>query len=241
MSVILSQRVEPVSGTLRAMLSVAELFDLSGVPEPWRSLFDVEAPWDVLARLDAFAATIRDDRQGEIHPTAVLEGDVVVERGAAIGPHAYVQGPAWLMAGARVGHGAYLRGNVLLAPDAWVQHASEVKRSIILGGARAPHFNYIGDSVIGHRVNLGAGVKIANYKAFGDPVRVDGRATNLRKLGALVGDDVSVGCNAVLAPGTAVGPRSVVYHGAMVRGIVSADSVVKYKPELVITPRLEPG
>jgi UDP-N-acetylglucosamine diphosphorylase / glucose-1-phosphate thymidylyltransferase / UDP-N-acetylgalactosamine diphosphorylase / glucosamine-1-phosphate N-acetyltransferase / galactosamine-1-phosphate N-acetyltransferase len=219
------------------MLSISELFDLTEVPGPWRALFDVDAPWDVLTRLDEYAATIEDDRRGDVHPTAVVEGSVVVEAGASIGPHAYVQGPSWLMAGAQVGHGAYLRGNVLLGPGAMVTHASEVKRSVLLAGARAPHFNYIGDSLVGHRVNLGAGVKIANYKAFGDPIRVDGRETNLRKFGALVGDDVSIGCNAVLSPGTVVGPRSVVYHGTMVRGFVPAGSVVKFKPELVIVPR----
>ena len=237
MAVILSQRPSRVSGRLPAMLTIAELFDLAAIPEAWRVLFDVEAPWDFLARLDAFAATISDDRRGEIHPTAVLEGDVVVEPGAVIGPHAYVMGPSWLMAGSQVGHAAYVRGSVLLGPGAVVGHASEVKRAILLGGARVPHFNYVGDSVVGHRVNLGAGVKIANFKAFGDSIRVDGRETNLRKLGALVGDDVSIGCNAVLSPGTVVGPRSVIYHGAMVRGFVPAGSVVKYKPELLIAPR----
>jgi UDP-N-acetylglucosamine diphosphorylase / glucose-1-phosphate thymidylyltransferase / UDP-N-acetylgalactosamine diphosphorylase / glucosamine-1-phosphate N-acetyltransferase / galactosamine-1-phosphate N-acetyltransferase len=237
MAVILSQRPSRVSGRLRAMLSVAELFDLPAIPVAWRPLFDVEAPWDFLAMLDAFVATISDDRRGEIHPTAVLEGAVVVEPGATVGPHAYVKGPSWLMAGAQVGHGAYLRGSVLLGPGATVLHASEVKRSILLGEARAPHFNYVGDSIVGHRANLGAGVKIANFKAFGDSIRVDGRETHLRKFGALVGDDVSIGCNAVLSPGTVVGPRSVVYHGAMVRGFVPAGSVVKYKPELLIAPR----
>jgi UDP-N-acetylglucosamine diphosphorylase / glucose-1-phosphate thymidylyltransferase / UDP-N-acetylgalactosamine diphosphorylase / glucosamine-1-phosphate N-acetyltransferase / galactosamine-1-phosphate N-acetyltransferase len=239
MAVILSQQPSRVSGRLRAMLSVAELFDLSAIPEVWRPLFDVEAPWDFLARLDAYVATISDDRRGEIHPTAVLEGAVVVEPGAMVGPHAYVKGPSWLMAGAQVGHGAFLRGSVLLGPGATVLHASEVKRSILLGEARAPHFNYVGDSIVGHRANLGAGVKIANFKAFGDSIRVDGRETHLRKLGALVGDDVSIGCNAVLAPGTVVGPRSVIYHGAMVRGFVPAGSVVKYKPELLIAQRRE--
>jgi UDP-N-acetylglucosamine diphosphorylase / glucose-1-phosphate thymidylyltransferase / UDP-N-acetylgalactosamine diphosphorylase / glucosamine-1-phosphate N-acetyltransferase / galactosamine-1-phosphate N-acetyltransferase len=223
------------------MLSLDELFGLARVPDPWRGLFDVDAPYNVLARLDELLESIADDRRGEVHPTAIVEGDVMIEPGARVGPFAYVEGPCWLMAGARVGHAAYLRGSVLLGPGAIVGHASEIKRAILLGGARTPHFNYVGDSILGHRVNLGAGVKIANFKAFGDAIRVDGRPTNLRKFGALVGDDVSVGCNAVLAPGTVVGPRSVVYHGAMVRGFVPADSVVKFKPDLVIAPRHAPA
>ncbi len=238
---ILSQQPDTPFGRLPMMLQTAELFDLDTVPSPWRHLFEGEAPWSFLERLDAFARSLADDRRGEVHPTAVLSGAVIVEPGAVIGPHAYVVGPAWLMAGSTVGHGAHLRGNVLLAPGSIVNHASEVKRSILLGGARAPHFNYVGDSVLGNRVNLGAGVKVANLKAFGDEIRVDGAATGLRKLGALIGDDVSVGCNAVLAPGTVIGPRSVVYHGATVRGFIPADSIVKFKPELVVTKHLRAG
>jgi UDP-N-acetylglucosamine diphosphorylase / glucose-1-phosphate thymidylyltransferase / UDP-N-acetylgalactosamine diphosphorylase / glucosamine-1-phosphate N-acetyltransferase / galactosamine-1-phosphate N-acetyltransferase len=141
----------------------------------------------------------------------------VLEAGASIGPHAFVQGPAWIMAGAQVGHAAMLRGGVLLGPKAKVGHASEVKRSVLLAGAKAPHFNYVGDSVIGHGANLGAGVKLANLKVVGG--RGGRRATGLRKLGALVGDGVSIGCNAVLAPGTVIGADTVVYAGATVRGV----------------------
>jgi UDP-N-acetylglucosamine diphosphorylase / glucose-1-phosphate thymidylyltransferase / UDP-N-acetylgalactosamine diphosphorylase / glucosamine-1-phosphate N-acetyltransferase / galactosamine-1-phosphate N-acetyltransferase len=219
------------------MFSVAELFDLGAVPPPWRAAFEVDVPWAVLERLDELAAEIVDHRAGEVHPTAVIEGPVTIEEGAAVGPHAYIQGPAWLMRGSRVGHGAYLLGGVLLAPDSHVLHATQVKRSILLPGARAPHFNYVGDSIVGSRVNLGAGVKLANYRALGGTVRVDDRPTGLRKLGALLGDDVSIGCNAVLAPGTVVGPRSMIYHGATVRGVVPADTIVKFKPEFEIVAR----
>jgi len=223
------------------MVRLGDLFDLAQVPPAWRGLFEVEEPWQVLARLDALLSHLVDDRRGDVHPTAVLEGKVVIEPGASIGPHAFVQGPAWLMAGARVGHGAYLRDGVLLAPHATVMHASEAKRAIFLAGAKAPHFNYVGDSVLGHRVNLGAGVKLANFKATADEIQMDGRPTGLRKLGSLVGDDVSLGCNAVLAPGTVVGARTVVYHGATLRGVIPADTMVKLRPELDVVPRRAAG
>lgn len=219
------------------MPTVAELYDLRGVPPAWRTLFEVELPWEILVRLDRLLADIADDRRGEVHPTAVVDGPVRLEEGASVGPYAFVVGPAWIMRGARVGHGAHLRGGVLLGPDAHVEHASEVKRSVLLGGARAPHFNYVGDSVVGSRANLGAGVKLANFRAFPGDIRVDDRPTGMRKLGAFVGDDVSIGCNAVLAPGTVVGARSVVYHGATVRGVVPPDSIVKFKPPLEIVAR----
>ncbi len=207
-------------------------FDLARVPAVWRMLFDDAVPWAVLARLDEFLRSFEGDVAGDVHPSAVLEGAVRVEAGASIGPHAFVQGPAWLMAGASVGHAAYVRGGVLLAPGAKVGHASEVKRSVFLEGAKAPHFNYVGDSVLGHDVNLGAGVKVANLKAFGDTISMGGTPTGLRKLGALVGDGASIGCNAVLAPGTVVGAGTVVYHGALLRGLVPAHSVVKVRPTL---------
>src|SRR5690554_4948408 len=210
------------------MLTTADLFDLERVPGELRHLLDEELPWRVLARLDEFGDALVTEA-GDVHPTAVVDGPLYMGRGARVGPHAYLTGPVYLADGAEVGHGARLRGPVVLGPGAAVGHASEVKRSLLLGGAKAPHFNYVGDSVVGHDVNLGAGVKVANFKAFGDEVRSGGLPTGLRKFGAAIGDGVSVGCNAVLAPGTLVGRRTVLYHGAPVRGHVPAATVVKLR------------
>ena len=207
----------------------AELFDLARVQPPLRELLEVLYPWEVLAQLDSFVLGIRHEVRGEVHSTAVLEGDIYLAEGARIGPHAYVKGPAWIGEGAEVGHGAYLRGTVVLAPHAKVGHASEVKRSLLLEGAKAAHFNYVGDAVVGCEVNLGAGVKLANFKAGGIPVRVGETDTGLRKFSAAVGDEVFIGCNAVLSPGTLVGPRTIVYNGAMLRGVYAADSIVKLR------------
>lgn len=210
-----------------------ETFDVLRIPTPWRPLFDEDPPWAVLERLDAFFAAwssrVAEVAEGTVHPTAVVEGAVRLEAGARIGPHAHVVGPAWLMPGAEVGHGATVRGGVLLGPDARVGHASEVKRSIFLEGAKAPHFNYVGDSVLGRGANLGAGVKLANLKTTAGGVVMAGYPTGLRKLGSWVGDGASVGCNAVLAPGTVIGAYSVVYAGALVRGVVPARSLVKVR------------
>lgn len=227
----------PHRGYTDSMDAIPVTFDLSRVPAAWRFLFDDVLPWAVLARLDDFLRSFEGELVGEVHPSAVLEGPVRVEAGASIGPHAFVQGPAWLMAGASIGHGAYVRGGVLLAPGAKVGHATEVKRSVFLEGAKAPHFNYVGDSVLGHDVNLGAGVKVANLKAQGDTISMAGTSTGLRKFGALVGDGASIGCNAVLAPGTVVGAGTIVYHGAMLRGLIPAHSVVKVRPTLETVDR----
>jgi bifunctional N-acetylglucosamine-1-phosphate-uridyltransferase/glucosamine-1-phosphate-acetyltransferase GlmU-like protein len=218
-----------------------ETFDLARIPEPWRHLFEGDPPWAVLARLDAFLAELagawgEGEVLGDVHPSAVLEGPVRVDAGAHVAPHAHVRGPAWLMAGAEVGHGATVRGGVLVGPGAKVGHATEVKRSVLLPGAKAPHFNYVGDSVVGSDANLGAGVKLANLKTVGASIVMAGHATGLRKLGSWIGDGASIGCNAVLAPGTVVGAGAVVYATASVRGVVPARSIVKVRPVVETVP-----
>jgi len=219
------------------MVSIRELFDFDRLPADLAQLLDVEFPWEVLARLDAFGKSLLDERSGNVHPSAIVNGPLYIAEGAEVGPYALLEGPVYLAEGAKVGHAAYLRGPVVLGPGAKVLHASEVKRSMFLAGARAPHFNYVGDSVVGNDVNLGAGVKLANFKAFGDEVRIDGHATGLRKFGSAIGDAVSIGCNAVLAPGTVVGRGTVIYHGATVRGMVPAGSIVKLKQPLETVTR----
>ena len=207
------------------------LFSLDDLPAELAELMDVERVWQVLERLDAFGQSVRHQVEGELHGTAVVNGVLFMPEDAQVGPYAMIEGPVWLGPGASIGHGAYIRGPAVLMAGARVGHASEVKRSVLLPGARAPHFNYVGDSILGRDVNLGAGVKVANFKTFGDAIRMDDEDTGLRKLGAAVGDGVSIGCNAVLSPGTVVGPRSIIYNGALVRGTIAADTVVKARLE----------
>lgn len=223
------------------MPNLPALFDLERLPAPWRSLLDPEAPWTALARMDALLADLEPLLAGEVHPTAIVEGPVRLEAGARIGPFAWVQGPAWILTGAEVGHAALLRGGVALGPGARVGHASEAKHALLLGGAKAPHFNYVGDSVLGHDVNLGAGVKLANLRVLRGTIRVAGVDTGLRKLGAIVGDGASIGCNAVLAPGTVVGRDTIVYDGATARGVLPARAIVKLRPALETVERRPPG
>lgn len=219
------------------MLLTKDLFSLEHIPEMLRPLLEVTYPWEVLKKLDDFVATIQDHRAGEIHPTAVLEGNVYVHESASIGPHTYIEGPAWIGEDVYVGHAVYLRAGVVLVSGAKVGHSTEVKRSLFLEGAAAPHLNYVGDSVLGRKVNIGAGVKLANFNNMGTTIKIDGQSTGLRKLGAMLGDEVTLGCNAATAPGTIVGARTMVYQGAMLRGVIPADSIVKMRPALEIVPR----
>jgi bifunctional UDP-N-acetylglucosamine pyrophosphorylase/glucosamine-1-phosphate N-acetyltransferase len=219
------------------MATLPECFDHGRIPSVWQGLIDPERPWLALAAMDQLLADLPELRGGDIHPTAILEGPVRIEAGASVGPYAFVQGPAWLLPGAVIGHAAMVRGGVLMAPRSKIGHASEVKRALLLEGAQVPHFNYVGDSILGHDVNLGAGVKLANLRVVHGGVRVNGVDTGLRKLGAIIGDRASIGCNAVLAPGTVIGRDTIVYEGATVRGVVPAASIVKLRPALVTVPR----
>ena len=218
------------------MLTTAELFDVALLPAELRPLLDAEFPWEILARLDSFALEIPATILGNVHPSAVLSGNVYIAAGATVGPHACIEGPAYIGEGASVGHGAYLRGNVVLAPKAKVGHASEVKRSVFMTGAAAPHFNYAGDSVLGAHVNLGAGAKLANFRALAGTIKVSGVDTGLRKFGAALGDGVMLGCNSVTGPGTVIGAHTAVYHGSMLRGLYPAATVIKLRQEFDEAP-----
>ena len=103
--------------------------------------------------------------------------------------------------------------------------------------AKAAHLNYVGDSVLGNDVNLGAGVKLANFKTFGTNITIEGQETGLRKLGALIGDGCSIGCNAVTTPGTIIGKNTIAYNCVVLKGVVPANSIVKLRQNLEITER----
>ena len=146
---------------------------------------------------------------------------LLIEAGARIEPGCVIKGPTVLCAGAEVRHGAYLRGGCLIGPGAVVGHATEVKNSAFLNGAHAGHFAYVGDSILGADSNLGAGVKLANLELRTEEEKKTGvvknivlRAegewidTGLTKFGAVIGDDVEIGCNAVTSPGVLLGPGS---------------------------------
>lgn len=146
--------------------------------------------------------------QGAIHPTAVIEGDhVVIERGAIVEAGAFITGPTYIAAGAVVRHGAYVRGEVFADRESLIGHTTEVKGSILLKGAKAAHFAYVGNSVLGKESNLGAGTKLANLRFDHKTIGIRGPNgylidTGLKKLGAILGNRAQTGCNSVTNPGT---------------------------------------
>ena len=214
------------------MFHPEDYFDLS--QEPLAYLFaQCDYVWDVLKILPEQARILTSEPHimGSVHETAVLEGPVRVEAGAIIGPHVHITGPSVICAGAQVRHGAFIREHSIIGPNSIVGHDTEVKGSLLLSRSAAPHFAYVGDSVLGHHVNLGAGTKLANFKLQGDQIVIMHEGvpypTGLRKMGAIVGDRASIGCNAVTAPGTLIGRDAWIYSLISVRGVIPAHSIVK--------------
>jgi NDP-sugar pyrophosphorylase family protein len=203
--------------------------------------------WELLPRLsDLLSAWLASCHvvEGEVMDGAILgSGPVHVARGARVEPGAYIAGPAYIGPGAVVRHGAYVRENCILLADAVLGHASEMKNSVLLPAAKAPHFAYVGDSILGNRVNLGAGTKLSNATVIGSRsvhVTVDGVSydTGLRKLGAIIGDDTRLGCNVVTNPGTLLGPGVVAYAGASIRGYHAAGTILKLRQHVEASERL---
>lgn len=225
-----------------AIVSPAALFDLAS----WRhrELFaSCTFAWQALRLLPEYLRSVlQPGIRGDVESGAYAIGDVEIAEGARVEAGAYIRGPALIGPGTEVRQGAYIRGNVLTGADCVIGHASECKSAVFLDRAKAPHFAYVGDSILGTDVNLGAGVRLANLKMvpgtvtvrLADGTRVD---TGMPKLGALVGDRTQIGCNAVTSPGTIVGPDCIVYASVAVQGYLPPGSIAAWRPELRIRTR----
>ena len=158
-----------------------------------------------------------------ILPGAFMADDkIIIGAGTIVEPGAFIKGPAIIGKGSEIRHGAYIRGDCLVGNGCIVGHTTELKGSIMLDGAKAAHFAYVGDSILGKDVNLGAGTKLANLKIIPGSISVSADKerydTGRRKLGAILGDHTETGCNSVTSPGTLMGPSSIVYAGVSVPG-----------------------
>jgi UDP-N-acetylglucosamine diphosphorylase / glucose-1-phosphate thymidylyltransferase / UDP-N-acetylgalactosamine diphosphorylase / glucosamine-1-phosphate N-acetyltransferase / galactosamine-1-phosphate N-acetyltransferase len=227
------------------LLHPAYYFDLSA-PGVARLFDGVDLVWDILASFDRVVNEMVGERRvinGTVMDGAYIdEGPLYIAKGAVLEPGTYVKGPAYIGPGVVIRHGAYIRGDVVMLEASVLGHASEAKKALFLPGAQAPHFAYVGDSVLGHRANLGAGTKLSNAVLAGRPhpgaerksieleVGSETIDTGLAKFGAIIGDDVEIGCNAVLSPGTLVGPRAMVYPNAtLTKGVYPADTIIKVR------------
>jgi NDP-sugar pyrophosphorylase family protein len=225
------------------MFKPADLFDLTQTEHG--ALFDgCTNAWDALKLISTYLkAHLKPGLKNRCEGVAYIGEQVFIGEGTLVEDGVMIKGPAIIGRNCEIRHNAYLRENVILGDGCVVGNSSEVKNSVLFNNAVAPHFNYIGDSILGYKAHLGAGVKISNFKLVPGNIHVEFEGqtidTGLRKFGALLGDHAEVGCNAVLNPGSIVGRRSVVYPNTNWRGVLPADRIVKNKAAQEIIPRLE--
>jgi NDP-sugar pyrophosphorylase family protein len=214
-------------------LTINELYDLNETIAA--KLFEgATYPWELLPKIGAFIVefgnTLSSDKfekRGE---------NIWIAKSATIAPTACINGPCIIDEEAEVRHCAFIRGNAIVGKGAVVGNSTELKNVILFNKVQVPHYNYVGDSILGFKSHMGAGSITSNVKSDKTLVTVKSAygniETGLKKMGAMLGDNVEVGCNSVLNPGTVIGRNSNVYPTSMVRGYVDAGSIYKTQGEI---------
>ena len=215
-------------------VKIAELYDLSQTIAA--SLLEgAEYPWEVLPKIHDFIIEL-----GQSLPKDIYEErgeNIWVAKSAKVAPTACLNGPLIIDEEAEVRHCAFVRGNAIVGKGAVVGNSTELKNVILFNKVQVPHYNYVGDSILGYKAHMGAGSITSNVKSDKTLVVIKGEGINietgLKKVGAMLGDCVEVGCNSVLNPGTVIGRDSNVYPTSCVRGVIPADSIFKGKGNIV--------
>ena len=215
-------------------LTVNELYDLNETIA--KDIFDdVTYPWEVLPKIGDFIVELGKTLSKEEYDQ--VEENVWIAKSANVFPSAYIHGPAIIGKDAEVRHCAFIRGNAIVGEGAVVGNSTELKNVILFNKVQVPHYNYVGDSVLGYKAHMGAGSITSNVKSDKKLVVVKtpegGIETGRKKFGAMLGDYVEVGCNSVLNPGTVIGSHTNVYPLSSVRGVVPANSIYKNRSEVV--------
>lgn len=213
---------------------VEDFFDLKqcGFPELYEG---VGQAWEAIGRIKACVENKLKETgsgcQGKIIGQAWIAEDVYIGEGTVVEEGAMIKGPTVIGRNCEIRHGAYIRGSALIGDEVVVGNSTEIKNAALHRGAMAPHYNYVGDSVLGWKVHMGGGSGTANLKLSWDKVKVkfEGEKidTGLRKFGAIIGDYCDIGTNTVLTPGTLIGPRSIVYAETSFGGYLPPESIVK--------------
>lgn len=215
-------------------ITIADLFDLRETIAA--ELFQgATYPWEVLPDIHDFII-----RLGERLPRELYEergGHIWVAKNAVIAPTACLSGPLIVDQEAEIRHCAYIRGSVIVGRGAVVGNSTELKNAVLFNGVQVPHYNYVGDSILGYRSHMGAGSITSNVKSDKTLVAIrsgeEEIPTDLKKVGAMLGDFAEVGCNSVLNPGTVLGRRSQVYPTSCVRGVIPPGSIYKDAAHIV--------
>lgn len=207
-------------------INTVDLFCIEGMPV--RDLFmESVYPWEIIPRIREY---ILKHLQVGLDGYRELYDGVLIGEGVRIHESAVIEGPAIIGAYTEIRPNAYIRGSVIVGRDCVIGNSTELKNCILLDGAQVPHYNYVGDSIIGTKAHLGAGAICSNLKSDKSNVTINcGEKidTGLRKLGAIVGDGAEIGCGCVLNPGTVIGKRTCVYPLTSARGVYPEDSIVK--------------
>ena len=217
-------------------IKIKSLFDLDHtILKSYLEEFDY--PWEALDLLST-AIIILGNRL-DLNEYKLVKENVWVHKTAKIYPSAYIDGPTIICEGAEIRHGAFIRGSAVIGKNAVVGNSCEIKNSILFDFAQVPHFNYIGDSILGFKAHMGAGAVTSNLKQDKSLVVIHSKnfeiETGMRKVGAFLGDFVEVGCNSVLNPGTVVGKNSNIYPLSSVRGVVGENMI--YKQGILVEKR----
>jgi bifunctional UDP-N-acetylglucosamine pyrophosphorylase/glucosamine-1-phosphate N-acetyltransferase len=187
---------------------------------------DLSYPWDLLPANERLLGGIKAQNLGEVEENVVIKGTVAVGKGTVLRSGAYIVGPVIIGQDCDIGPNCYLRSFTSIGDGCHIGNAVEVKNCIIMRGAKLPHHNYVGDSVIGEECNFGAGTKVANLRLDKQEVRVADIDTGRRKLGAIIGDRVETGINASLNVGSIIGSGTFIGPGALVNGVILPGSRV---------------
>lgn len=192
-------------------------------------------PWEVLPHIGEFIRELGKTLDSNLYEE---KGENIwIAKDAIVAPTAYINGPCIICSGAEIRHCAFIRGNAIVGEGTVVGNSTELKNVILFNSVQVPHYNYVGDSILGYKSHMGAGSITSNVKADKTPVVVKAAEeqfeTGLKKFGAMLGDYVEVGCNSVLNPGSVIGKHSNIYPLSMVRGFVPAHSIYKNKNEIV--------
>lgn len=201
-----------------------------------KDLFEgLEYPWEALPKIGDFIKMLGSTLSEELYDK--VGEDVWIAKDAKVFPSAYIHGPAIIGLGAEVRHCAFIRGNAIVGEGAVVGNSTELKNVVLFNKVQVPHYNYVGDSILGFKAHMGAGSITSNVKSDKTlvDVVVNGERihTGLKKFGAMLGDNVEIGCNTVMNPGTVIGRMSNVYPTSMVRGFIPEKSIYKKRGEVV--------
>jgi NDP-sugar pyrophosphorylase family protein len=224
-------------------MQAAEFFTLPSSLRAFADSFRADAaPWDWLKQIGAALNAQRFDAHLPVVPPGVhLEGFVHLDRTVKLPSYATIIGPVWIGARTEIRPGAFIRGNVIVGEDCVLGNACEFKHCLLMDRVQVPHFSYVGDSILGNGAHFGAGVICSNLRLDQQEVMVKlpaaTLATGLRKFGAIVGDQAEVGCNAVLQPGTLLGPRSLVMPLTAFGGYLPAATIARSRQAATPKPR----